>query len=245
MSQPYNPYAAPQAAPLAQQGLVAAGQPLPWQPGEVLELAWSRFKQNWFILVCAFLINIVIGQVASAAAGGLVRLASPDSGAIAVQSVSSLASMVVGAFLGVGFLRITLDAARGKPTQLGTLFMGGDRFLPMFGLQILMTIIVVVGTVFFIVPGVIAMCGLCFAPMYLVDANLGPIDALGASWVAKKGQKGRIFGFFWVSVLIAFLGLLALIVGVIPASLLLYIAWAAAFTRASGREPAMPDGMRP
>jgi hypothetical protein len=245
VSQPYNPYAAPQAVPFAPQGYGGPGQPVPWEPTEVIKLASTRFNRYWFVLVVGYLINLVFTQAVSQGPGLFLRIASPGSEKTVVgglvQFASSLVGMALGAFFMVGLLRVCLDAARGRPTEFGKLFMGGDRFLPMLGLYVLMMIIFSVGFLLLIVPGIIAIFGFGFAPMYLIDANLGPIDALRASWGATRGQKGKLFGLSILSLGIMVLGLFACGFGVIPATSLVYIAWAVAFTRISGREPAMPD----
>jgi len=245
VGQPFNPYAAPQATPQFVAS-PANGLPMDWQPGEVLKLAWDRFGRYWFVLGAGYLIDFVVTEVVSQAAPLFMKVSSNGERATLVSTVvtlvSALAGMAIGAFFMVGLLRACLDAARGRPVQFATIFLGGDRFVPMMGLYFLGTLLMGLGFVLGIVPGIILALGWSFAPLYVVDANMGPIAAMRASWYATKGQKGKIFGFGLLSTGIAFLGLLACGVGVIPAASLAYVAWAAAFTRASGREPAMPDG---
>ena len=44
MNYQYNPYAAPQAAPPMAPGVIQPGSPQPWSVGEVITIAWERFK---------------------------------------------------------------------------------------------------------------------------------------------------------------------------------------------------------
>jgi uncharacterized membrane protein len=243
VGQPFNPYAAPQAAPQV-VATPAWGQPMDWEPGEVLKLAWDRFGRYAFVLIVGYLIDLVVTQGVSQGPVLALKLASPHDAASPEVAAASFAcgivGMVIGAFFMVGLLRVCLDAARGRPVRFATLFLGGDRFLAMTGLYFLMTLLIGIGFVLLIVPGVILAFGWSFAPLYVVDANLGPIAAMRASWYATKGQKGKIFGFAVMSFGVCLLGLLACGIGVIPATSVTYVAWAAAFTRVSGREPALP-----
>jgi uncharacterized membrane protein len=221
---------------------------VPWTIGEVFTLAWARFKLNASVPVVAFLIYTLLTQSLGQGPVLLMRALSPglDKTAIGalVQFVALVGTMGVGAFLMPGFMRIVLAVARGRQADLGTLFGGGDRFLAMLGLQVSILFVVGLGFLLLIVPGIIVALGFSYAQFFVVDANLGPFEAMRASWAATRGQRGRIFGFGFVGLGVIFLGMLALIVGVIPAAAVIYIAWAIAYTRASGREPAMPDTAR-
>ena len=53
-------------------------------------------------------------------------------------------------------------------------------------------------------------------------------------------NKGVLNNRVWRPLGVALLGLVACGIGVIPATCLLYVAWAIAFTRASGRAPTPP-----
>ena len=245
MGQPYNPYAAPQAVPQVAPSR-GAGQPMDWEPSEVLKLAWDRFGRYWFVIVVGYVLEFVITQGISQGPVLAMKFGAfgGDKTLVAglVRLVGSIVGGVLGAFFMVGLLRVCLDAARGKPVRFATLFLGGDRFVAMLGLYFVMTLLIGLGCLLFLVPGIILAFAWSFAPFYVVDANLGPIAAMRASWHTTSGQKGKIFGFSLLSMGIGLLGIVACLIGIIPAMSLVYVAWAAAFTRASGREPALPDG---
>lgn len=86
---------------------------------------------------------------------------------------------------------------------------------------------------------------LMFAPYALVDENQGPIEALSASWGITKGRYGALLLLALAGFGVVFVGALALIVGVFPAVVILYLAFAAAYRQmsaSSGRgEPASPS----
>jgi uncharacterized membrane protein len=206
-------------------------------------LAWNRFLRAWVPLVLGSIIYFVIIEVISQGPLIAVKVALPDSPALGalVQLAGTLVTTTLGAFFMVGIIRITLEAARGQVPNLGTLFSGGDRFLPMLGLHFLLAIIVTVGFVLLIVPGVIAMLGLGFSYFFVADAEMGPIEAMRASWDATNGQKGKLFVLALLSFGIVLLGAMACGIGMLPASCIVYIAWTIVYTRLTGRDPALPD----
>lgn len=204
-------------------------------------LSWSRFKDHWLVLVLASFIVMVCGVLPGQGVGLLQRLGAIETSsvtAILLSVASILLAQVIGAFFQVGITRVWLQAARGETPELGTLFTGGDRFLPMLGLTILMSLIVVTGFALFIVPGVILGLGLFFSQYYVVDAEMGPIEAMKASWAVTKGQKGELFLLGFAGLGIVLLGLVMCCVGVIATAPIFWVATAIAYTRVSGRAAA-------
>lgn len=131
--------------------------------------------------------------------------------------INTVLNIFITAFFQVGLLKIFLQAARGQFCQFGELIQGGPRFLAMVGVLLLKQLIIMVGLILFIVPGVIAALGLALAEYYVVDQNMGPVQALKASWAATEGQKGKIFLYGILSVGVMILGLLACCVGIFAA----------------------------
>ena len=233
----YNPYAPPQAppGPPALGGGVSA-----WTASQAISIAWERFKDVWAPLVGAtvvlFFLALAMGQVPTA-----LGLFMPDFARSALRVPFAFAWALVqwalGAFLDVGFTRMLLAAARGGTPALGTLFSGGDRFLPAFACALLRALAVSAGFVLLILPGVILALGLAFAMFFVIDAGLGPIEAMQASWQVTRGQKPEVFVLVLLALLVSLAGLSMCCVGIVGAYPLCMLAFAVAFTRISGRKP--------
>jgi hypothetical protein len=128
-----------------------------------------------------------------------------------------------------GVLTVYLAAARRQHVQLGLLTKNFSRFLPLLAMKFLLGAAIVGGLVAFIVPGLILSAGLSLASFFCVDRGLGPVAALKASWQATKGFKVEIVYFGLYAVLAVVLGLLALVIGVVPASAIVGVAHAAIY----------------
>jgi uncharacterized membrane protein len=237
-----NPYAPPKdfgLLPGAQPG--PGGAPQGWTTGEVLQIGWEATKRYWPVVIGAMLIWWVPSMTLSSvpALAVLLELVPPDSLEYwAIYAVSTLVSMVVSYFLQVGYIRIALAAARGERPDLPAIFSGFDRFLPFFVTSILFYTAVMLGSLLLIVPGVILFLGFGLATFYCVDAGMGPIASLRASWNAMRGHKGGMFVFLCAGMLVYIVGILACCVGALPALAVLYVAWAAIYVRLSGYQKA-------
>lgn len=112
-----------------------------------------------------------------------------------------------------GFLVFFLDMARGKNVDYGQLFDGYKDFGRIFIAYLLMCLAVVIGTVLFIVPGIIA--GLMLSQTSFIlkdDKEIGAIDALRKSAEMMQGHKMDLFllmlSFFgWIILTVCTLGL--------------------------------------
>jgi uncharacterized membrane protein len=238
-----NPYAPPQAAPPVAMPQAPNGAPQPWSVGDVFTLAWERFKPNWVVLVFTavvgfvlyFAVSIPIRIVGTLLLSGM--RGDPMIQSFAVGLLTLPLTLAVLSFLYGGWIRIWLQVARGQTPDFGTLFSGGDRLIPMWLALLIQSVLVYAGTALLIVPGVIVYLGLMLAPFFVVDAKMGPIDALKASWNATTGHKGSLFLF-----VLAVIGLF--IAGSVPCGLglaltvpLSALAAAIIFTRITGRGP--------
>jgi hypothetical protein len=216
VSYSYNPYAAPQAAPPPAQSQYATGTPQPWGVGEVLSLGFERFKEHWPVLVFSFFVFFVIYYAISAvpAVLGLTGVVEIGSDAYTAVTYGWMPVVyLVQAFFYVGLTRI---------------------WLPYLATMLLTGILAAVGFLLLIFPGIYVLLAFSQAPYFVVDAKMGPIRAMMASWDATKGQKGDLFLLGLAGFGMAIVGLLMLCLGVFVVMPIYFVAFAAAFTRISG-----------
>lgn len=114
-----------------------------------------------------------------------------------------LVVIFVEVLLQFGFLRIVLNPKTEQ--SIPSLFSEGKyRYWYTFGvsilLGILMFLIIGLGMMLLVLPGIFLLVMLCFAPIFVVIDEQGPIQALKSSWKMVKGRWWSVFGslLFWM-----------------------------------------------
>jgi len=192
-----NPFQSPMTESPMVSHAVAAGEivPTPIEMGEVLGHAWVIFKERWQTVVGAVLlvgiINFIVGQVVQ-----VVVAASDYNAGLAV--LLQLGSMALSLYLTIGLFKILLAAARGQQTAFNELFTDGKLILPYFLASLLFYVIVSVGLLLLIVPGVILALMLSQYALLIIDRNVGVIDSLKLSAEITKGNKLTLLATFLV-----------------------------------------------
>ena len=77
-----------------------------------------------------------------------------------------------------------------------------------------------------------------FAPFFVVDKNLGPVAALARSAEITKGNRWRLLGLDLLCLLIALLGAILFLLGLIPAAMVLLMGLTYSYRFLSGEAPA-------
>jgi hypothetical protein len=246
----YNPYAPPQAAvPQYAPAQIGTGQPQPWEIGEVINNAFEAFKANWVVLVFSPLLAGLL--IMPAFVPFIILIATGSVEPLSAEywlaySGSYLLMLIPGSFFYAGLYKIALSAARGERPDFGLLFSGGNRFIAMLGTSYVLVFLVLLGYAFLIVPGVILALGLSMSVMYVIDQNMGPIDAMKASWSATEGHKTHLFLLGLVAMGMYLCGYIACGVGLLVVMPILMVTHAIVYLRMSGRGVPVPMyGMQP
>jgi len=103
--------------------------------------------------------------------------------------------------------------------------------------MILLGLILIAGFILLIIPGIILGIRLYYTPFVLIEQKLGAIDAIKASWEMTRGHGGQVFLLFLLAIPITIGGFIALLIGVIPASLWIALAFAYFYTQLNPRAP--------
>jgi uncharacterized membrane protein len=146
--------------------------------------------------------------------------------AILVDILSALTLLILEGPLFGGVCLMTLRGLRRDRIGLGELFGAFNRFLPLLGLFFLTAIIVLLGLVFLVVPGLILMT-LWLYPFYLVvDRRMGVFESLGESTrLVLDGGFWRHFGLVALGLALAIGPSFIPVVGVVIAFLITPICW--------------------
>ncbi len=178
---------------------------------EALRYGWRTMKGKLGLFVGASIVTAAV----TLATSGLGELFAPYG---ALRALAGLVGQVVQAWLAMGWIRIALEVHdRGDASLRAFPVRGGDLapFLGYLATSILYALIVAVGLILFVVPGIYWAVRLSMAGFLVVDRGLEPLEALHRSSVVTEGARLRLFVFLLLCIGLNVLGALALGVGLL------------------------------
>ena len=174
----------------------------PFPPGEVISEAWRIFTDRMGLLIGSYLaMSIIItmaifaGWMPFAIASALFDQGKTTEGAAAacVGAVTLILAMCFVFYIQSGYLILQVKAAREQPAEFGDLFAGGRFFLRLVLSSLLFGLMVNLGIVSCIIPGV--LLALMFWPFahVLVDQDRSVFECLSRAKELTDGNWGSMF----------------------------------------------------
>jgi len=148
--------------------------------------------------------------------------------------VFNLLASIVGTLLSAAMIRGALDAVDGKPVSYGAMFEGWDKIQVLIA-AVITRLIIAVGLILCIVPGIIAMFLLYFTNMSLVDRNLPAFEAVKDSFEFARAHVGPLLLTALVAILTNIVGACLCLVGLLVSIPVTVIMAAVAFRMLQGR----------
>lgn len=164
------------------------------------EITKKRAKDLAILFVGMIIVSLVLNVFNSMELPSLINF-------VVNQAVNSALSIA----LTIGLLQIV----RGKELEVSRLWKEPKLIWTMFLTNLLLGIMIMIGLILLIVPGIYLALKYGFATILVVDENLGPLNALKRSAELTSGRKMFIFVFGLCALLINLVGALALLVGLI------------------------------
>jgi hypothetical protein len=206
----------------------AAGLAIEPTVGGAYSHAWNTLKADfWSLLLVGF-----VAWLLSYAIGGVLGRSEGAGGGL-----SALYQVLVGTPISFGAAYAWLRAVRGQKPQVSDLFVPFQRnYIGCVLAGLLLEIVLIVGFILLLVPGIILSVRLCFVPFLVVDEGRGPVEALQESWRRTAGYGWTIFGAALLGIVVVIVGFIILIVGSIPATMLVYLAFASLYAAITARK---------
>jgi uncharacterized membrane protein len=173
-----------------------------------IEQAWGLVKDNWLPFAAMFFIQTAM---------------------FAVPYIGPIVAFFIAGAIHVGIWRAVLGRIDGRRPSVGMMFEGFDRFADAFLATLVIAILVSIGFVFLIVPGIILSIIWIFTLPVLAETKLGFWRAMDESVALTKGYRMELFLLGLASILILLLGLLACCIGVFVAQPVVYMAFGLAY----------------
>lgn len=173
---------------------------------------WTSVKKDFWYLVFISFIYLGVGM--------LPNISNNEN----INTIYSLIGTIISIFIIAGVLKISLEYYKGNKLPLSDLFSQGKYFWRLLGASIIIGIIVILGIILLIVPGIYWALKYQFVPTLIVDKDISISEAMKRSGEITTGIKLRLLWFDFICLLVIILGALALGVGVLVAYPVVWLA---------------------
>jgi len=173
-----------------------------------------------------------------------------------VSMLTVIGFFVVVPVLAWGMTRFLLNMVDGKP-DFRDLFSGFSNYGIVLGRSLALILLLylmlllangltlvggvldslavqLLGQLLYLVFAVAVLTRLYFAFFFLVDRDMGPVEALAASWNATSGKVGNVILLAIIAGVIGMAGLLAFCIGVLFTLTMSYVMYASAYRQLTG-----------
>lgn len=190
--------------------------------GSVFDLpakSWEIVKNNWQMFAVVNILSIfsalagIFGDQSEKQAniydkfqgGGASLFSGPElAAALGIGSVIAILFIVFNIFLYAMATSLELRSSTGEKPDFNSLFDAGKKYwLRLLGLMIVAGVTIFIGLLLFIVPGIIAIGRLIFAPYIMFDKDMGIVDSMRASAHLTKGKAGLVWAAIGVMILVS------------------------------------------
>lgn len=193
---------------------------------DTLSESWIIFKKDWKNVYMVALIAFGASFL-----GGLISGALTGMG---LMLVGELISMIIGIMVAMGGIYLMLKIARGQQFELAevkSLFDEPKRILTFFWGQIVVGVVVAVGFLLLIVPGIMWAIKYCLTPFILVDKQFSVSEAMKLSNESTAGNRMNLFVFWLLVIGMNVLGAIPFGLGLLVTLPMTYIAGTLVYTK--------------
>jgi hypothetical protein len=155
----------------------------------VMPFSKAAVKLNFWTLAAFWVLAIVVS-------GALKR----------AGAIGQIVGILVGVFATAGYVLAFLAGVRGERLDFADAFKKALPYtLKLLVLELLVGLTLAVSFVLLVIPFFFVLPRLSLASYFLIDKNMGILDAYKASWHATKGNAGKVWGIYGVTILFAIL----------------------------------------
>ncbi len=167
------------------------------------KFGWETFKKRPGFFISMTVIVLIVSWVT----GYSIEMVAGKESVIA-----GLLNLAISTLVDLGVVATVLKVYDSVESVSLSNLWHPQQYLPYLGATLLTAVIVVVGLILLIVPGIIAAVTLLFVKFLVVDRKLGPVEALKESARITKGHRMTLFLFVLAIAVINIIGAILLLI---------------------------------
>lgn len=198
---------------------------------EVMSTGYEDFKRTFWRFLGLLALAMLVSTLPALAGFGLKWLTQGNWIVTIIAALLSLTTSVLGILMQIGVIKMQIGIVRGEELSSDMLWQSAGRIWSYLGASICFALVVVMGTILFVVPGIIMYITFQFYPYFIIEHKMGPIKALKASADITEGVKWELFFLGLILLFLRGLGQAMLLIGAIPADMFAKLALTRAYTK--------------
>ncbi len=186
---------------------------------------WGKLWKYFLELLLIGIIGLVIGIPS-----GMGGWSGDVAGAFTLLGFLGIAySILIANPVEYGVTFAFLKAARGDKLEIKNMFEAFRNYWNAVLANLLVGVIVFIGFVLLIIPGIYLACKLVFTPYLVVDRKMDVIGAVKESWRMTNGHAWKVFLIGLLAIPISIAGLIVFGVGIIVSIMWIKLAFASLY----------------
>lgn len=187
--------------------------------GAVLSEAWAKTSgSKWPIhlgFFYYFLVVIAVMVVIGLVMAGVMAVTEEPAVMVLIQVVTQLGINLIAMPMIMGVVMMGIKRSVDAPISASMVFNNFSKMLPLFATIILMYIMMLIGFLLFVIPGIYLMIAYYMAMPLVVEKGLSPWQAMETSRKAITHRWFSVFGLFVVMMIILTISMIPLGLGMI------------------------------
>jgi len=201
------------------------------QIGDVVKESWERIKGFKGSALAAILLIYGVAF----AGGFLIGMLLPGEGLVSI--IAQIAITLILIPMEMGLVMMGIRRSTDQSYSFSMIFNYFGYFIPITLCVALMYILIVIGLVLLIIPGIYLAFAYCFAMPLVVEKNMGVWEALETSRKAVSKKWFSIFGLWIVIILLVLASAIPLGIGLFWTLPMVIVAYAIVYRDIFGIEP--------
>ncbi len=208
--------------------------------GDVLTEAWeltSGFKGTFWLAFLIFMAVYIGASIVAGIISTLFTMLFPGEGmTIFIEIIVNLVLMLIIMPIEIGFFIIGIRRAAGESSEASSIMSYFSKMLPLFFTYLLMLVMIMVGLLLLVLPGIYLMFAYYLALPLVIEKNMSPWQALETS---RKTITHRWFTFFFFAIIVSIIvlaSMIPLLIGLIWAMPMILIAYGIIYRNMFGIE---------
>ena len=180
---------------------------------ELIQDAWSKFKEKPGFWILITIISIVVGYF-----GDYGLSVDPESFEASFTSIQGFVISILSLYLSASITLIYIKFMRGESVSLNDLFaVDLNKFIHYVLAVLVSGVLMVIGFILLILPGFYIMARLMFVQYLVLDRNLSFLEAIKKSFKMSEGHVLDFISFMFAMAFLVILGFLSLVFGILVA----------------------------